>query len=196
MMDVLAQTGPELFGLSVQFLLVLLGVGLTILEAFAPGANFIVIGIALLSAGLVGLAVGPLLPAVLLPLVLAAVVLATGGGALYVYRQFNFYGGTGSGRTSDSASLKGKTGRVTERVTDAGGEVKLDEGGFNPHYRARAFDGEIPEGEKVMVVDPGGGNVVTVQSMSALEDGIDRELAADREREPEDRETEGDGEPA
>ena len=53
MLNVLAQTGPELFGLSVPFLLVILGVGLTILEAFAPGANFIVIGIALLSAGLV-----------------------------------------------------------------------------------------------------------------------------------------------
>jgi len=32
----------------------------------------------------------------------------------------------------------------------------------------------------VIVVDPGGGNVVTVESMRAIEDDIDRELAADR----------------
>ncbi|WP_254838743.1 NfeD family protein [Natronomonas marina] len=201
MIDVLAQTGPELFGLSVPFLLVLIGAGLMIMEAFAPGAHFIVIGIALLAAGLVGLFVGPVLPAVALPLVLAAVVIAAGGGALYAYRQFDFYGGKGSGQTSDSKSLRGKTGRVTERVTESSGEVKLDGGGFNPYYQARALDGEIPEGEEVMVVDPGGGNVVTVESTSVFEDDIDRRLAADRERgeadEPEpEREREGDGEPA
>jgi hypothetical protein len=33
-----------------------------------------------------------------------------------------------------------------------------------------------------MVVDPGGGNVVTVESMAYVEDDIDRELAADRAR--------------
>jgi len=33
-----------------------------------------------------------------------------------------------------------------------------------------------------MVVDPGGGNVVTVESMGYVEDDIDKELAADRAR--------------
>jgi hypothetical protein len=46
-----------------------------------------------------------------------------------------------------------------------------------------------------MVVDPGGGNVVTVESTSVFEDDIDRELAADRD-EPDERDRESDGEPA
>lgn len=172
----------ELFGLSVPFTLVILGAALMIMEAFAPGAHFVVVGIALLAAGLAGLLLGGLLPAAALPLVLAAVVLVAGGAALYGYRQFDFYGGKGSGQTSDSASLRGKTGRVTQRVTRSDGEIKLESGGFNPYYQARALDGEIAEGEEVMVVDPGGGNVVTVESVSAFEDDIDRELAAERAR--------------
>lgn len=178
----------ELLGISVPFLLVLVGAALMIMEAFAPGAHFIVVGVALLAAGLAGLVLGSVLPAAALPLVLAAVVLVAGGAALYGYRQFDFYGGKGSGRTSDSDSLQGKTGTVTQRVTKRDGEVKLDSGGFNPYYQARALDGEIEEGAEVMVVDPGGGNVVTVESVSAFEDDIDRELAADRmqrESEPE-----------
>jgi hypothetical protein len=70
---------------------------------------------------------------------------------------------------------------VTERVTPTEGEVKLDEGGFNPHYAARSVDGEIPAGTEVLVVDPGGGNVVTVESVSAAYDDIDRELEAGRD---------------
>ena len=200
MFDVLVQTGLELFGLSVPLLLVVLGAGLMIMEAFAPGAHFIVIGIALFAAGLVGIGLSSIgVPAAILLLVVAGVVVSAGGTALYGYRQFDFYGGTGSGQTSDSSSLRGKTGRVTERVAASSGEVKLDGGGFNPYYQARALDGEIPEGKEVMVVDPGGGNVVTVESTSVFEDDIDRELAADRERgeaDEREREREGDGEPA
>ena len=187
----------ELFGLSVPFLLVLVGAALMIMEAFAPGAHFIVVGVALLAAGLAGLLVGPILPAAALPLVLAAIVLVAGGATLYGYRQFDFYGGKGAGRTSDSASLQGKTGQVTRRVSKSDGEVKLSGGGFNPYYQARALDGEIAEGEEVMVVDPGGGNVLTVESVSAFEDDIDRELAADRDRrESQDRDRESESEPA
>ena len=183
----------ELFGLSVPFLLVLLGAALMVMEAFAPGAHFIVVGIALLAAGLTGLLLGSVLPAAALPLVLAAVVLVAGGAALYGYRQFDFYGGKGTGQTSNSDSLQGKTGQVTQRVTKREGEVKLDGGGFNPYYQARALDEEIEEGAEVMVVDPGGGNVVTVESMSAFEDEIDRELAADKMRAKHERERERGG---
>jgi membrane protein implicated in regulation of membrane protease activity len=183
----------DLFGLSVPFLLVLLGAALMVAEALAPGAHFIVVGIALLAAGLAGLLLGGLLPAAVLPLALAVVVLVVGGAALYGYRRFDFYGGKGTGRTSDSQSLRGKTGTVTRRVTKRDGEVKLDGGGFNPRYQARALDEEIAEGEEVMVVDPGGGNVVTVESISAVEDDIDRELAA--ERATADRDSEREGEP-
>lgn len=176
--------------------LVILGATLAVMEAFAPGAHFIVIGVALLTAGLFGLALSAAgLPLALLALVMAAAVLISGGAAMYVYREFDFYGGKGAGKTSDSRSLRGKTGRATEPITPSGGEVKLDGGGFNPYYRARALDGRIEEGEEVMVVDPGGGNVVTVESMSAIEDDIDRELAAERRRREHERETADDTEP-
>lgn len=166
--------------------LVLVGLGLIGAEALAPGAHFVVVGVALLIAGLVGLVLTPFLPAVALAAVLTVVVLASGAGTLYGYRKFDIYGGKGAGRTSDSDALRGKTGRVTERVTTTAGEVKLDNGGFNPNYGARTLDGEIPEGEPVMVTDPGGGNVVTVEALSAVEDDIDRALARGREENADD----------
>jgi hypothetical protein len=87
--------------------------------------------------------------------------------------------------------LTGKTGRVTERVTPTEGEIKLtDGGGFNPYYAARTLSGEIPPGTEVMILDPGGGNVVTVEAVSSLEDDIDRELARERARRARERETE------
>ena len=173
--------------LSLPLLLVLIGVGLVVAEAFAPGAHFIVLGVALLGAGLAGLVVAAFLPALVGGLLgtflLALLVLVFGGAALYVYREYDLYGGTGVGKTRDSDSLRGLTGRVTERVTETEGQVKLDRGGFNPYYAARTTDGEIAEGEEVIVVDPGGGNVVTVESIGMVEDDIERELARGRARE-------------
>lgn len=182
-------------GLDLATLLLLIGAGLVVAEAAAPGAHFIVLGVALLGAGFVGL----LLPASLglagTALVLAAVVMVLGGSTLYAYRQFDFYGGKGTAQTSDSDTLRGKTGRVTERVSESSGAVKLDEGGFNPRYQARSLDGELEVGTKVFVVDPGGGNVLTVESFDAVpDDEIDRELA--RERAGEDDEREKDADPA
>jgi membrane protein implicated in regulation of membrane protease activity len=174
-------------GLPLSLVLLLGGAGLIVAEALAPGAHFIVLGVALLVAGLVGLLLPPSLAAVS-PFILAAVVLGAGAAALWVYREFDFYGGRGSGRTSDSDSLRGKTGRVTEQVTETEGEVKLEEGGFNPHYQARTVHGAIEVGEEIIVVDPGGGNVVTVEALSRFDDDIDRELA--RERQLRDRESE------
>jgi membrane protein implicated in regulation of membrane protease activity len=163
---------------SLPLLLVAAGLGLGIAEALAPGAHFIVLGIALLLAGLVGLLLGP----VASPVVLGVLVLVFGAVALYGYRELDLYGGKGTDQTSDSNSLTGRTGRVTERVTPTTGEVKLDDGGFNPYYSARSVDGEIEEGTEVMVVDPGGGNVVTVESLEGGFDEIDRELARERRR--------------
>jgi len=171
----------SVLGADLSLLLLLVGALLVIGEAFVPGAHFIVLGIALLVAGLVGLAL-PSSLGIFAVVIMAGLVLGVGSIALYAYRQFDFYGGKGAGRTSDSDSLKGKTGRVTERVTGTGGEVKLDSGGFNPYFQARAFDEEIPEGEEVIVVDPGGGNVITVESMATLSsDDIDAELQRGRE---------------
>ncbi|WP_134669345.1 NfeD family protein [Halorussus marinus] len=163
---------------SLALLLFVAGIALAIAEALIPGAHFIVLGVALILAGLVGLLVPPLAG----PLVLGALVLGFGGLALYAYRELDLYGGKGVARTSDSDSLKGQTGRVTEPVTPQDGQIKLHEGGFNPFYAARSMDGEIPEGTEVMVVDPGGGNVVTVEPVEAIEDPIDRQLRMERER--------------
>jgi len=171
---------------SLALLLFVAGIALAIAEALIPGAHFIVLGVALILAGLVGLLVPPLAG----PLVLGALVLGFGGLALYAYRELDLYGGKGVARTSDSDSLKGQTGRVTERVTPQDGQIKLHDGGFNPFYAARSMDGEIPEGTEVMVVDPGGGNVVTVEAVEAIEDPIDRQLRRERERSERESESE------
>jgi Membrane protein implicated in regulation of membrane protease activity len=171
-MELLLQA--DLFGVdTLPLLLVTAGLVLSILEAIAPGANFVVVGIALLGAGVAGLALGPLAT----PFALALLVLAFGGVTFYGYREFDIYGGKGQPQTSDSQTLKGTTGQVTERVTPTSGEVKLSSGGFSPYYTARSVNAEISKGTEVMVVDPGGGNVVTVESTEIIEDGIDRELA-------------------
>ena len=166
--------GPE----TLPLLLLAAGLLLAVAEAVAPGANFIVVGIALLGAGLVGLALGPLAS----PFVLGLLVLLFGGLTFYGYHELDIYGGKGQAQTRDSSSLKGKTGRVTETVTPTGGEIKIAGAGFNPYYTARSLEETIEEDEEVLVVDPGGGNVVSVTSLGAVEDDIDRELAADRAR--------------
>jgi len=189
-MDVLVQSGllsPD----TLPLLLLTAGLLLSMAEALAPGANFIVVGIALIGAGLGGLLLTSLgVVGAGLTLVMALLTLLFGAAAFYGYHEFDLYGGKGQQQTSDSDSLKGKTGVVTEEVTTAGGEVKLSGGGFNPNYSARSIEGTIAEGEEVMVVDPGGGNVVTVESMGYVEDDIDKELAADRARKEAQREAE------
>lgn len=159
--------------LSLPLLLLVAGAGIAVLEAVAPGAHFIVLGTALFVAGLIGF----LVPALSGPLALAALVLVVGGATLYGYRELDLYTGSGSGRTRDSDSLRGQTGRVTETVTETEGQIKLDGGGFNPFYEARSVAGTIEEGQEVVVVDPGGGNVVTVESLEGAMDDIDRALA-------------------
>ncbi|PCR91678.1 NfeD family protein [Natrinema ejinorense] len=177
---------------NVPLLLLVAGLVLMVLEAISPGAHLIVIGIALVGAGLIGV----LFPFAANVLVLAALTLGIGMVAAYIYREFDFYGGKGTAQTTDSDSLSGKTGYVTEPVTTRSGEVKLDEGGFAPYYSARTTSGTIEEGEEVIVLDPGGGNVLTVESLDALgEDEIDRALARDaaaqNERDESDRDDDG-----
>jgi len=174
---------------SIALFMLVGGAGLIIAEAFAPGAHFFVAGTGIFAAGLVGVLLPEAVPDALALIIMAAVVLATSVGTLYAYRELDLYGGEGEGKTSDSASLRGKSGRVVERVTPQSGEIKLDDGGFNPYYKARSFDGEIEEGEEVIVIDPGGGNVLTVESMSDVQDEIDRELERDLERDTEEKET-------
>lgn len=177
----------EILGESLPLILLVAGVALAIAEAMAPGAHLIVLGIALLVAGLVGLALGPFVSGGALAIALALTVMVVGGATLFAYRELDIYGGKGAGRTSDSSALKGRTGRVTERVTPNGGQIKLEKGGFNPYYTARSMEGTIEEGQEVIVIDPGGGNVVTVESLGTAEDEIDRALRRGR------AETDGEG---
>lgn len=169
--------GPALLE-SVYFLLFLAGIGLMVAEAMAPGTHLLVLGIGVLTAGLVGMVLQPagLLGMLALGAVVAAVTVAT----LWGYRQTAMGDGSSGTETSHSGSLRGTFGHVTETVTAREGEVKLDEGGFSPHYQARSTGGTIEEGTEVMVVDPGGGNVVTVEAVGGRDD-IDRELARERD---------------
>lgn len=172
---------------NLPFVLLAAGLVLMVLEAVSPGAHLIVIGVALVGAGLVGTLFSPLAG----PLALAAFTLLFGAVATWAYREFDFYGGKGTAQTSDSSSLSGRTGYVTETVTGRAGQVKLEEGGFSPNYSARTSQGEIEVGQEIIVLDPGGGNVVTVAPLGALaDDEIDRELAREAARGDDGRETE------
>jgi membrane protein implicated in regulation of membrane protease activity len=167
------------FGFELPVLLVLIGLGLMIAEALSPGAHFIVLGVALLLAGMFGVVVAPLAS----PIALAGLTLLFGALALFVYREYDLYGDSAE-QTSDSDSLRGATGRVVDRGTETGGRVKLENAGFNPYYEARVEAHEIEEGEEVVVVDPGGGNVVTVTTLDRFEDEeIDREPSPESEGE-------------
>ncbi len=149
------------------------GLILMALEALSPGAHLIVVGVAL-----VGL-VGVLFRARSARLSSRVNAADRSGRDVHLPR-VRLYGGKGTPQTKDSGSLAGATGYVTETITTRDGEVKLDDGGFAPYYSARTTSGTIEEGEEIIVLDPGGGNVLTVESLNAIgEDEIDRALAED-----------------
>jgi membrane protein implicated in regulation of membrane protease activity len=175
------QTGLDLLGPeTLPVLLVAAGLVLAILETTAPGAHFIVLGAALFFAGAVGLVATSLGATVLAgPVALGTMVVAFGLATLFTYRNVELYSSEG-GRTSDSSSLRGTTGQVTETVTPSGGEIRLDESGFDPHYTARSVDDELAVGTEIIVVDPGGGNVLTVEPFENV-DAIDRALSQGRD---------------
>lgn len=169
-----------LLGLGLPLLLVLAGAGLMLAEAVIPGAQFIVVGVALFLAGLVGVLLGGAFTSVV---ALTLMTVAFGVFAYFAFREMDLYNGPDRGQTTDSDDLSGVTAIVTEKITARGGAVRLSEGGgFDPNYRARSEHGDIEEGTEVIVTDPGGGNVLTVESLDVVrEDSIDRELARGRE---------------
>ena len=180
----------ELLPAALPLLLFAAGIGLTAAEAFVPGANFIVVGLALLVSGLLGLLFAPLAS----PIALAATTLLAGAVVFYVYHEYEFYGDD-SGVPRDSGSMKGTRGVVTETVDRSGGAVELHEGGFSPVYSARSMGERIQEGTEVMVLDPGGGNVLTVTPVDRPDD-IDRALARERAAAERDRESDREREDA
>jgi membrane protein implicated in regulation of membrane protease activity len=164
---------------SLALLLITAGLLIGLAEALAPGAHLIVVGVALVGAGLVGLLLGPLAS----PLVLGALVFGFGALAAYLYREMDITGGPLIDQTRDVESLAGSVGRVTETVTPEQGQIRLEGGGLNPYYSARTIHGTIEEGTEVIVTDPGGGTVVTVETVDGGYDAIDAALAeADVER--------------
>jgi membrane protein implicated in regulation of membrane protease activity len=171
-----------LFGTTISAILFLAGAALIVAEAFAPGTHFFVLGAALLVAGLVGFFI-PASLGLLAPLILAVSVLLTTAVTLWGYRQIDF-SAPGRGQSLSSSSLQRQFGTVTERVTKSAGQVKLEDGGFNPYYEARSVGDDIEEGTEVLVVDPGGGNVLKVEATATTDDDIDRALERDREDTP------------
>jgi membrane protein implicated in regulation of membrane protease activity len=180
-----------LLGLGLPLLLLLAGTVMMLAEAVIPGAQFVVVGVALFFSGLVGVLLGGPFSSIV---ALALMTVAFGAFAYFAFREMDLYNGPDHGKTSDSDDLSGETAVVTETITATGGAVRLASGGgFDPNFRARSKHGEIEEGEEVIVTDPGGGSVLTVASMDAVrQDSIDRELARGREAEASERE--GDGE--
>lgn len=170
----------EILGLTLPLLLLLAGTALMLAEAVIPGAQFVVVGVALFVSGLVGVILGGPFASIV---VLTAMTITFAAFAYFAFREIDLYEGPDRGQTSASSDLTGRTAIVTERVTSRNGRVQLTEGGgFDPSYLARSEHGEIPEDEEVIITDPGGGNVVRVQRLDHIEtDSIDRELARGRE---------------
>lgn len=153
--------------------LLLIGLLLAITETVVPGSQLIVIGTGVFFAGLVALLFPPAANIFVAPVLMIVFSVVF----FLVYDRLDIYDSNGTQKTKDSSSLEGQRGRIIEEVTATSGRVKLENGGFNPNYEARAFNESIPEGEKVIVVDSGGGNVVTVTALHNVEGGeIEREL--------------------
>lgn len=179
-------------GLGLPLLLLLAGTAMMLAEAVIPGAQFVVVGVALFLAGLVGVVIGGWFASIV---ALTVMTIAFGVFAYFAFREMDLYNGPNRGQTMDSDSLTGSTATVTERVTNHSGSVRLNKGGgFDPNYRARSEHGPIDVGQEVIITDPGGGNVVYVQATDYIEeDSIDRELAKGRPAESGRRRDRADG---
>lgn len=146
-------------------------VGLFVLmgEALVPGGTFMVLGTGLMLAGVTGV----LVPGVGSLLQLSLLAGVYGAVAFLLFRNFDIFGERGP-QTSDRLRLQGAEGVVEQPVTTDAGRVKLRQG-FDPHFTARSYTGErIPEGTRVKVVDPRGGNVLDVAPVDEA-DGLIRE---------------------
>lgn len=161
-------------GIDPPTVLLVIGILIGIAETFIPGSHLFVVGAGMVFAG----AIGMLFPPAAHPIALGVLVAVGGVVTLGFYRRAGIIDGDSADKTTDSNSLKGKVGHVTETVTKTSGEVKLENGGFDPYYQARAATDQIEEGTEVVVLDPGGGNILTVQAIESSNtvDEIDREL--------------------
>ncbi|MFP4590192.1 MAG: NfeD family protein [Halobacteriales archaeon] len=147
----------QLSVLDAAFYVFVIGLLLMMTGAFGE-ANLALVGIAVSLVGLAGMALGPYST----PLVLGALVPIVGFVLIYLYRYVEFPRTTSPKQTTAVEHLRGRVGRVTETATPHGGTIHLRGGGFDPNFRCRTRAGTIPAGERAVVVDPGGGNVLTV----------------------------------
>lgn len=161
--EVFAQLG-ELTLWDVAFIIFVIGLLLTMTGAFGD-PNLVFVGLVVSIVGLIAMVLGPYST----PLVLGGMIPIVAFIVFYIYRYFEFPREERPEQTSSAASLVGAGGRVTEVVTERSGEIKLDGGGFDPYYRCQTDDGPIEEGERAVVVDPGGGNVLTVAPEGAVD---------------------------
>lgn len=148
----------------VAFIVFIIGLLLTMTGAFGE-PNLIIVGLAVTIAALIGMLLGPYST----PIVVGALIPLVGFLLYYVYRFVEFPRSRGPQQTSSASSLLGASGRVIETATPRGGAIELDGGGFDPHYRCRTTEATIPAGERAVVIDPGGGNVLTVVPEEAFD---------------------------
>ena len=146
---------------SVILILLIVGATFMIFEAIAPGADLIVVGIALFLTGLVGW----LIPSVTLPLLLLVFV-GVAVSSYYLYHNFVVFENGEGDQTSGSDDLEYNEGTAIEDITAESGRVRLDEGvGMSTKFQARCPHGKIEEGTIVMVTDSGGGSILEVMPM-------------------------------
>lgn len=158
----------------IGFIVLVLGILLTMTGAFGD-PNLVIVGIVVTIAGIIGMVIGPYST----PLVIGSLIPLLGFLIYYIFRYMEFPGSERPEQTSSVASLRGSEGRITKQVDTHGGEIKLDGGGFDPHYRCRT-SGEILEvGERAIVIDPGGGNVLTVARAGTVDEETLRSAARD-----------------
>jgi membrane protein implicated in regulation of membrane protease activity len=155
--------------------MILIGAGLMVAEAIVPGANFIVVGVGLLVTGLVALAL-PFGSPIILPFILIGV----SGVTFRFYKNLAFSNGN-TPQTTDAQSLKYSKGIVTEKVTPTEGSVRItdDIALMNDKFQARCERGEISEGTRIVVSDPGGGSILKVRPED--EDEFDKMLDLETE---------------
>jgi membrane protein implicated in regulation of membrane protease activity len=143
--------------IAILFMLVL-GAGLMVLEAVAPGSDLIVVGITLFATGLTAW----LLPGASLPLLLFVFV-GVGISSFYGYRKMVDFDNTKAQKTDSSSDLEYREGTTIEDITSEKGKVKLDEGaGMTTEFQARCKYGTISKGTRVIVTDSGGGSILEV----------------------------------
>lgn len=156
-------TGIEALGYSVSTILLALGLLLVLAEAAIPGAHFIVLGVGMFITGIIGVTtpIGGNIAYLTVTFGVVSFIVYLG------YSRLNLYQGDGGPvGSTDSETLVGVHGTVTETVTTTDGKADLEETGFTSVYQARLDNNDqdpIQPGTEVVVTDGRGGNVVTVE---------------------------------